>query len=341
MSSAPTRRRNLEGRALAGAGGRPARRPGAAGRDDARGLSRCEFPRRPDVRAAARSAHLAAVERGRGGDARGPRAADARWIFHIGHVGSTLIARLLGELDSVLSVREPRALRDLTFFPPEVSAQLRAALRALFSRTFAPDQTALRQSDQLRQRDRRGACTGGRARTVPVRHAAFVHRRHPRRREFAARSCAGWPRHEPQRLASRGSWPACAAQRSRSRGCCLGLRDDRLEAAPSMADGARLGRFRRGPRRSGEGLCGMSPTSSASPQPTSELAARSPAAPSTRRYSKATEYEYSAGASPRPARRSERPPPRATSKARLPCSTGRPKQSPLLRKALDRAQAES
>ena len=27
---------------------------------------------------------------------------DARWIFHIGHVGSTLIARLLGEIDLIL-----------------------------------------------------------------------------------------------------------------------------------------------------------------------------------------------------------------------------------------------
>ncbi|HET8535032.1 MAG TPA: hypothetical protein VFL74_05730, partial [Sphingomicrobium sp.] len=27
---------------------------------------------------------------------------DARWIFHIGHVGSTLVARLLGEIDRVL-----------------------------------------------------------------------------------------------------------------------------------------------------------------------------------------------------------------------------------------------
>src|SRR5690349_2144067 len=38
---------------------------------------------------------------------------DARWIFHIGHVGSTLVARLLGELPEVLAVREPRFLRDL------------------------------------------------------------------------------------------------------------------------------------------------------------------------------------------------------------------------------------
>lgn len=68
---------------------------------------------------------------------------DARWIFHIGHVGSTLVARLLGELEAVLSVREPRALRDLTFFPPAVRERFIPVLRALLSRTFAPPQTAL------------------------------------------------------------------------------------------------------------------------------------------------------------------------------------------------------
>ena len=68
---------------------------------------------------------------------------DARWIFHIGHVGSTLVARLLGELDSVLSIREPRALRDLTFFPPDVRARFVPTLQALFSRTFVPEQCAL------------------------------------------------------------------------------------------------------------------------------------------------------------------------------------------------------
>ncbi|HWJ60076.1 MAG TPA: hypothetical protein VNR68_10645, partial [Sphingomicrobium sp.] len=35
---------------------------------------------------------------------------DARWIFHIGHVGSTLISRLLGEVGNVLAIREPRIL---------------------------------------------------------------------------------------------------------------------------------------------------------------------------------------------------------------------------------------
>ena len=36
---------------------------------------------------------------------------DARFIFHIGHVGSTLIARLLGEASDTLALREPQLLR--------------------------------------------------------------------------------------------------------------------------------------------------------------------------------------------------------------------------------------
>jgi len=35
------------------------------------------------------------------------------YIFHIGHVGSTLISRLLGELDSILALREPAILRQV------------------------------------------------------------------------------------------------------------------------------------------------------------------------------------------------------------------------------------
>lgn len=68
---------------------------------------------------------------------------DARWIFHIGHVGSTLIARLLGELNDVLSIREPRSLRDLAFFPHEVRSRFTPTVRTLHSRTFAPEQKAL------------------------------------------------------------------------------------------------------------------------------------------------------------------------------------------------------
>jgi len=68
---------------------------------------------------------------------------DARWIFHIGHVGSTLVSRLLGELDGVISIREPRALRDLTFFPPDVRNRFVPTVRALMSRRFDPGQIAI------------------------------------------------------------------------------------------------------------------------------------------------------------------------------------------------------
>lgn len=68
---------------------------------------------------------------------------DARWIFHIGHVGSTLVARLLGELDGVLSIREPRSLRDLSVVGFEERVELALALRRLLARTFAPGQVAL------------------------------------------------------------------------------------------------------------------------------------------------------------------------------------------------------
>ena len=68
---------------------------------------------------------------------------DARWIFHIGHVGSTLVARLLGELDGVLSVREPRFLRDVAALEKEVRDDFTLPARALFSRTFGADELAL------------------------------------------------------------------------------------------------------------------------------------------------------------------------------------------------------
>ena len=68
---------------------------------------------------------------------------DARWIFHIGHVGSTLVARLLGELDGVLSVREPRILRDVATLPEERRAEFVGPLQRLLSRTFSDEQVAL------------------------------------------------------------------------------------------------------------------------------------------------------------------------------------------------------
>ena len=68
---------------------------------------------------------------------------DARWIFQIGHVGSTLIARLLGELDGVLSIREPRLLRDFMGMPNKLRPPMVPAIQRLFSRSFAPGEKAL------------------------------------------------------------------------------------------------------------------------------------------------------------------------------------------------------
>lgn len=71
-----------------------------------------------------------------------PRRSDARWIFHIGHVGSTLVSRLLGELPGVLAVREPRLLRDLALCPADMRARYLEPVAALMSRTFGEDGTA-------------------------------------------------------------------------------------------------------------------------------------------------------------------------------------------------------
>jgi hypothetical protein len=67
---------------------------------------------------------------------------DARWIFHIGHVGSTLLSRLLGELTGVLAIREPRLLRDLALSPPPVREGYLGPVARLMSRTFGDEEFA-------------------------------------------------------------------------------------------------------------------------------------------------------------------------------------------------------
>jgi hypothetical protein len=79
---------------------------------------------------------------------------DVQYIFHIGHVGSTLISRLLGELPQVLALREPLILRtfaerlgergraEALWDPESVPGRL-DILTALLSRTFRPEQRAL------------------------------------------------------------------------------------------------------------------------------------------------------------------------------------------------------
>src|SRR5437870_5386362 len=119
--------------------------------DPAKGLARLVAMRPEDYRSASflddrmlqqpRTAHVlpwTLVEDAAGEQSR----RDSRWIFLIGHVGSTLVSRLLGELDGVLAVREPRLLRDLALSPPEVRQRYIAPVAKLMSRTFAESEIA-------------------------------------------------------------------------------------------------------------------------------------------------------------------------------------------------------
>jgi hypothetical protein len=76
------------------------------------------------------------------------------YIFHVGHVGSTLISRLLGELPTVLALREPLLLRDLAeisqirFQPhspwsPLAYETRRDQIILWLSRTFRPNQRSM------------------------------------------------------------------------------------------------------------------------------------------------------------------------------------------------------
>jgi hypothetical protein len=74
-----------------------------------------------------------------------PEACD--FIFHIGHVGSTLLSRLLGAHPRIFSLREPAILRSLaqargSWTPDNFEARMSAFLK-LWSRTFSADQHAL------------------------------------------------------------------------------------------------------------------------------------------------------------------------------------------------------
>lgn len=76
-----------------------------------------------------------------------------QYIFHIGHVGSTLISRLLGELDNIFALREPAILRQLAEVevnqPAEVGwssdeqAERLAQVEKWLSRVFHAGQRAM------------------------------------------------------------------------------------------------------------------------------------------------------------------------------------------------------
>jgi hypothetical protein len=80
--------------------------------------------------------------------------ATAQFIFHIGHVGSTLISRLLGEMISIFSVREPLLLRSLAElhrlrdratspWPPDAFEPRLSTALGWLSKSFRPGQQAI------------------------------------------------------------------------------------------------------------------------------------------------------------------------------------------------------
>lgn len=67
----------------------------------------------------------------------------AHHLLHIGHVGSTLISRLLGEHAALFCVREPALLRTLALEPGARGVPSLDALLAVLARTWRPEQRAL------------------------------------------------------------------------------------------------------------------------------------------------------------------------------------------------------
>lgn len=68
---------------------------------------------------------------------------DAHWMFHISHVGSTLLSRLLGECGNALCLREPLILRTLVDGARSETNERLPVMRRLFSRCFRESQHAI------------------------------------------------------------------------------------------------------------------------------------------------------------------------------------------------------
>ena len=66
------------------------------------------------------------------------------FIFHMGHVGSTLLSRLLGKHPALFCLREPDVLRTVSIIPEKVRRDIYLpAILSLLSRTYEPQARAL------------------------------------------------------------------------------------------------------------------------------------------------------------------------------------------------------
>ena len=260
---------------------------------------------------------------------------DARWIFHISHVGSTLIARLLGELDGILSVREPRALRDLTFFPRDVRARFIPTLQALFSRTFEPNGAALIKATSFVSEIAGELMVEGEPAlflyATPRSFISGILAGENSRKELAGRS-----EQRTGRLVARGvnlSAPRSEADLAAAAWACEMVALESADGANILwADFDRVLCDLDGFLRKLTGFFAFPATA--------ERLAEIANGPLTRRYSKATEYEYSPELRRELLAEAERNH-RTDIESALAMLDAAAETAPLLRKALDRAQAES
>ena len=259
---------------------------------------------------------------------------DARWIFHIGHVGSTLIARLLGELEGLLSVREPRALRDLTFFPSEVRDRFTPTVRALMSRSFAADQLAVVKATSFVSEIAPDLMAGAKGLNLYAGPGSYISG--ILAGENSRKELAGLADMRRQRLASRDIGLPQARNEADAAAIAWACEMTALEAADGTnclwADFDRILADLVPSLRSITDHFGLAATD----EQLSEIAN----GPLLRRYSKATEHEYSpqlrrdllAEAYARHG---------ADIESALAMLERAAETAPLLRKALDRAEAES
>jgi hypothetical protein len=265
---------------------------------------------------------------------------DARWIFHIGHVGSTLVARLLGELENVLSIREPRSLRDLLAVDVEERPTVASGLRHLMSRTFRLGQCALVKATSFVSEMAPLLVAPGAAAlflyATPLNYIASILAGENSRRELAARNL---PRGD--RLRSKGIELA-GFDRSDAHRAALAWACEMISLESAAAEMSECRVFWADFDLMLGDMAGWIGRSAA------EFGFAAPqdrindiiAGPLMRRYSKALEYDYS------PSLRAELLADAASRHGRdidaaLAALSSAAKSAPLLARALDRAERES
>jgi hypothetical protein len=96
-----------------------------------------------DERLLERGAPLRVIPLAAAAAAGGGLAARAHYIFHVGHVGSTLISRLIGARPAFFALREPSLLRARGRGPATGAALPLRGLLGLLARTWRPEQRSV------------------------------------------------------------------------------------------------------------------------------------------------------------------------------------------------------